>query len=89
MRRASIAVGHDADLVIFDPERELVVDPSALYHRHPVTPYAGMRLRGRVLTTMLRGEIVFDESRGTGQPSGRLIAGTGKRTADSGPRTAS
>ena len=85
----AIAAGRDADLVIFDPDAELVVDPSTLYHRHPVTPYAGMSLRGRVLTTILRGQIVFDESGSTGQPSGCLIAGTGKRIAESGPRTAS
>ena len=87
--KGSIEVGLDADLVIFDPDAELVVDPSTLYHRHSVTPYAGMSLRGRVLTTILRGQIVFDESGGTGQPSGCLIAGTGKRIAESGPRTAS
>jgi allantoinase len=57
--KGSIAVGRDADLVIWDPDAEFVVDPGSLYHRHAVTPYAGMRLRGRVQTTLLRGEVVF------------------------------
>ena len=38
----------------------MTVDAHALYHRHAVTPYDGARLRGRVMTTILRGEIVFD-----------------------------
>ena len=46
------------------PTRDATVDAAALYHRHPVTPYDGVRLRGRVrTTTLLRGEIVFDERR--------------------------
>jgi allantoinase len=56
--KGSIEPGKDADLVIFDPDAEWIVDPAALHHRHPVTPYAGMTLRGRVMTTILRGEVV-------------------------------
>jgi allantoinase len=72
--KGGIAVGHDADLVIWDPDAESAVDAAALYHRHPVTPYEGQRLRGRVQTTMLRGEVVFEAETGTGAPRGRLIA---------------
>lgn len=59
-RKGSIAVGQDADLVIWDPDAEWLVDSSRLYHRHPITPYAGRTVRGRVLKTVLRGELVFD-----------------------------
>lgn len=59
-RKGAIAVGLDADLVVWDPDAAGDVDPARLYHRHPITPYAGRRLRGRVLTTLLRGEVVFD-----------------------------
>ena len=44
--RARSRPGYDADLVIFDPDREMIVDASRLYHRHAVTPYDGARLRG-------------------------------------------
>ena len=73
-RKGAIAPGLDADLVIFDPDREMIVDPSRLYHRHPVTPYDGARLRGVVMATMLRGEIVFDHGECTGPARGRAIS---------------
>lgn len=52
-RKGSIAPGKDADYVVFDPDGVTEVRPDALHHRHPVTPYDGMRLRGRVMETVL------------------------------------
>jgi allantoinase len=72
--KGAIAVGQDADLVVWEPDAEAIVDPAALFHRHPVTPYAGRRLRGRITMTMLRGEIVFDEN-GFRSRGGRCIFG--------------
>ena len=71
--KGSIAPGKDADLVIWDPDAVWTVDPTRLHHRHPVTPYAGMALRGRVRTTILRGEVVFNEDRVLPQAAGRMI----------------
>ena len=62
-QKGTIAPGRDADLVLFDPEAEWEVDPARLEHRHPVTPYAGMRLRGKVVTTLLRGQVVYGGGR--------------------------
>jgi allantoinase len=59
--KGAIEPGRDADFVLFDPEPVTVVDPSTLLHRHPITPYAGMSLRGRVHQTIMRGEVIFDE----------------------------
>lgn len=59
--KGRIAAGCDADLVFWDPDEEFVVDPKALHHRHPVTPYAGQRLRGVVHQTLLRGQRIYEE----------------------------
>jgi allantoinase len=74
-RKGRIAIGYDADFVIWDPDEEAVVDPAALHHRHPVTPYAGRRLRGVVRQTILRGEVIFDKGR-ISAPSGQLLRST-------------
>ncbi|WP_214406365.1 allantoinase AllB [Pseudonocardia lacus] len=51
--KGGIAVGNDADLVVFAPDEEFVV--GELHHRNPVTPYSGRTLRGVVRATYLRG----------------------------------
>jgi allantoinase len=62
--KGRIAIGADADLVAFDRSPAAVVDPAALRHRHPVTPYAGHTLLGEVRHTWLRGTPVGDVPRG-------------------------
>jgi allantoinase len=71
--KGRIAPGCDADLVVFDPDAAFVVDPSRLHQRHPVTPYAGRELCGRVETTWLRGRRVFDHGSLLGSPTGRVL----------------
>src|SRR6185312_8637056 len=58
-RKGRIAAGHDADLVIWDPDAEWTVEPSRLQQRHKLTPYAGRRLRGTVRETWVRGARVW------------------------------
>lgn len=52
-RKGSISLGKDADYVVFDPDGVTTVKGADLRHRHPLTPYEGMRLRGRVVETVL------------------------------------
>jgi allantoinase len=58
-RKGRIAPGYDADFVIFDPEAEFEVTPEKLHFRHPVSPYIGQKLRGRVESTIVRGALVY------------------------------
>lgn len=47
-RKGAIRPGMDADLVVFNPDASFVVEAAALHHRHPITPYAGYELYGKV-----------------------------------------
>jgi allantoinase len=64
-RKGTLAEGMEADITIWDPDAEFVVDPSRLRQRHKLTPYAGRRLRGRVRETYLRGELVYRDAGST------------------------
>jgi len=72
-RKGAIAPGRDADLVVWDPDAEFVVDPCNLQQRQKYTPYAGRRLRGIVRKTFVRGTLVWDGDRLQSSPSGRLL----------------
>jgi len=59
--------------VIWDPEREFLVSPELIQHRHKLTPYAGETLRGEVEKTFLRGQMVYDGGEFTRNPSGEEL----------------
>jgi allantoinase len=73
-RKGVIAPGRDADLVVWDPDEELTVQANTLQHRHKVTPYEGMRLRGAVHETWLRGERVYNRGHFVHEPRGHLLS---------------
>jgi len=71
--KGAIVPGHDADLVLFEPEEEWTVDPSRLEQRWKLTPYAGRRLRGKVRATYLRGEKIYECGKFFGPPRGEIL----------------
>jgi allantoinase len=71
--KGAIAVGYDADVVIWNPEKRFTVRPKMLQHRHKLTPYENQPLRGEVEATFLRGEIIYDRGRFLGAPRGALL----------------
>lgn len=54
-----IAEGSAANLAIFDPEAEWVVDVERFASRSRNTPFAGKKLKGKVVHTIFRGELVI------------------------------
>jgi dihydroorotase len=57
-----IATGSAANLVVFDPTAEWVVDPLQSYSKSRNTPFAGATLRGKVLHTFFRGHPTVRDS---------------------------
>ncbi len=72
-RKGAIAVGLDADFVVWNPEASFRVEPSIIRHRHKLTPYAGQVLRGVVEATFLRGEMIYERDSLTSRPLGALL----------------
>ncbi|HEX9507959.1 MAG TPA: allantoinase AllB [Myxococcales bacterium] len=75
-RKGAIAAGHDADLVIWNPEKGFTLEAQMIHHRHPVTPYLGHSLQGVVKMTFLRGRKIYEEGNFLGPPSGRAVLRT-------------
>jgi len=68
-KKGTIAVGSDADIAIWDPERETTITAGMLHDNVGYTPYEGRRLRGWPMIVLSRGRIVVED--------GNLIASRG------------
>lgn len=58
-RKGTIAIGSDADLVVWDPDKEWTIANARLHHNVDYTPYEGMQVKGRPELTLSRGEVVM------------------------------
>ena len=52
--------GKPADLVVFDPQREYVINPADFYSKGKNTHFAGRKVRGMVMATVVDGRVVYE-----------------------------
>jgi allantoinase len=72
-RKGRLASGYDADVIVWDPNAEYMVRGEQLHHRHKLTPYEGEHLKGQVLRTYVRGNLVYCDGQLLGAPCGQLL----------------
>lgn len=59
LNKGHMSLGADADITIFDPEEEWVIDPSQFASKGRNTPFAGWKVKGKVKYTIVGGRIIY------------------------------
>jgi len=74
-RKGAIALGADADLVVFDPDREVELGVARMRSRADYSLWEGRRVRGIPVMTFLRGQLVMQDGEiVTERPTGRFVS---------------
>lgn len=61
--KGTIAEGYDADIAIVNLEESFELKNEDLFYRHQHSPYVGMTFKGKVKTTIVNGEVVFENDK--------------------------
>ncbi|WP_156587740.1 dihydropyrimidinase [Agrobacterium vitis] len=73
-RKGTIAVGCDADLVLFDANARRTIRNNELHHAVDYSAYEGIDVRGKVISVLLRGKVIVENSKYCGEPGyGRFL----------------
>jgi allantoinase len=76
-RKGSLAPGFDADIVLVDPDATWTVSTDSLHSRHRRSPFIGRSLRGVVVSTLVRGSVIFEAGGRVADPRGQFIVPAG------------
>jgi len=79
LNKGDIAIGYDADLVILDPDETFTVRAAESESSQGYTPFEGMELTGRVKSTFLRGDLVYDGGNVVGGAKGKYLSRPSQR----------
>jgi dihydroorotase len=75
-RKGALLPGSDADLVLIDLDREVLLTDDGLYTKVGWTPYLGRTVKGVVTMTMLRGTVIAADRKVVSEPGfGRYVSG--------------
>ena len=67
-RKGTVAVGSDADLVLWDPDKEVTLSAATHHMRVDYNPYEGRVVKGAPAMVLSRGEVIVDHGSFTGRP---------------------
>ena len=81
--KGDIVIGADADIVIWDPKREVVLADRSMHDNAGYTPYAGRRISGWPETVLGRGAVLVEGGKLKGKAGrGRFLARSGGAAAE-------
>jgi len=66
-QKGEIAVGSDADIVIFNPKGKTILKVNKLHQKVDYCPYEGMKLTGNISKVLLRGEVIVEDNKFLGK----------------------
>ena len=73
-RKGTIAIGSDADLVVFDPNQEQVISAKTHHMRVDYSMFEGMKVKGMPKTVLSRGKTVIENGKFVGKAgSGEFV----------------
>jgi dihydropyrimidinase len=72
-RKGTLAKGSDADIVVVDPKRKMIVREEEQFSKARKTPFAGLQINAIPVLTLLRGSVIMREGRPVGPASGRFL----------------
>ena len=74
--KGRLAAGYDGDFTLVDMNAERVIEESAIVSPCGWTPFAGMRVRGWPVATVVRGNVVMRDGEVLGAPLGKVVSFT-------------
>jgi dihydropyrimidinase len=88
-RKGTIAIGADADIAIWDPNKTVAIDDSMVKDRSGYTPWAGRTITGWPVTVLRRGTVIVDNGDVLAAPgSGKFLARSAGAAATPAGRSA-